>query len=382
LSLDLDLPMTRDAGTVESGRVRVLDGFRALSIIVVVLSHAKSSPGFPAALAPFLLPGAAGVQVFFVLSGYLITALLLAEESQTGRVNLRHFYLRRAFRILPALFLYTAVLAAYDASRGWQTSRLAYINALTFTTGIFAFPPGAELTQHTWSLSIEEQFYLLWPVLFAHSAMRRRFQAAAVIVLLQPILRTFLYAIHERGFSHSAAGWADAIMWGCAAALLVRQFPDEISRLAAYRPALLRVTAIVVFGGIAKISELGKLGYFTLPFGGTITSVAIAFLIVSYVHGPKGPAARLLVSGPVVRLGVLSYSLYLWQEFFTVIAGHKTDASLVLWRFPVNVVLSVVLAELSYRLVESPMMGLRRRLVASGWRSPAAAPPEAKPRAL
>jgi peptidoglycan/LPS O-acetylase OafA/YrhL len=365
---------TGDSATVESGRVRVLDGFRALSIAVVVLAHAKSSPGCPSLLRPFLLPGSAGVQVFFILSGYLITALLLAEEWQTGRISLRNFYVRRAFRILPALFLYTLVVAIYDASRGWQIPRIAYVNALTFTTGILPFPPGAELVQHTWSLSIEEQFYLLWPIFFARSVMKRRFLAAAIIVVAQPMIRTVLYALNQRWYALSTVGWADAIIWGCTAALLTRQFPGEIRRLVAYRPKLLRFVAVVVFAGIAKISELGKLGFFTLPCGGTLSSVAVAFLILSYVHGPRGAMARLLVSPPVVRLGVLSYSLYLWQELFTVFVAHKSDASLPLWRFPLNVLLSVVAADLSYRLVESPMMRLRRRFIANTWRTPVAQP--------
>jgi peptidoglycan/LPS O-acetylase OafA/YrhL len=351
---------------IEGGRVRVIDGFRAVSIATVVLAHASATGGFPAALAGLLLPGSSGVAVFFVISGYLITALLLAEEARTGGVSLRNFYVRRVFRILPALLVYVAFVAAYDACRGFQISRVVYANALTFTTGVFAFPPDGWLLQHTWSLAVEEQFYLVWPLAFVWFSMRRRFVVAAVILVVDPVIRAAACLMHRLTLFHSSLGWADAIMWGCFAALTAHAHPVVAKRIVSYRPTVVRLVALAVFVTVGKLMWAGRLGSIVLPFGATLDGVTIAYLIVSYVEGPPDLAARLLARPAVVRLGVLSYSLYLWQQFFTVHEQHLHIVDLPLWKsFPWNVAASLFFAGLSYSLVEAPMLRMRRRYLSS-----------------
>ncbi len=344
------------------GRVRALDGFRAISIVIVVLSHAQASPGFPAGLRPFLVAGAAGVQVFFVLSGYLITSLLLVEQAATGTISLRNFYIRRFFRIVPALALLIACIALYDSYRGWRIPGVVYVNALTFTTGILPLPPGGALLQHTWSLSVEEQFYVIWPLFFARAARRTRYVATAAILVLWPMVRVAMYAMKlSRFFAQSSLGWADAIMWGCAAAMVSREAPQRISRLLAYRPSLCRLFAVFLFFAMAKLSTAGKLGILTVPLGSTLMSAAVAYLILSYVNDDRDWAGRLLTNRVVVGLGVLSYSLYLWQEPFTV---NGALGPVFIWNsFPVNVIVAVAFALLSYYAVERPLMRFRRRFL-------------------
>jgi peptidoglycan/LPS O-acetylase OafA/YrhL len=345
-------------------RVAVLDGFRALSIVLVMLSHAQWSPGFPVPLRRFLLPGAEGVHVFFVLSGYLITWLMLREEDQTGRVNLRNFYIRRTFRILPALLLYIAAIAAFDGWRGWKIPWIAYIHALTFTNGIVAFPSGGALLQHTWSLGVEEQFYFLWPLVFVRSSKRRRFQIAAAILIIQPFVRTVLHLLHWREYVHSSLGWADAIMWGCMAALAAKEFPVDVYRMVQYKPFRLRLVAVSVFVAIAACNGTGHLPFLTLPFGGTINSVCIAYLILSYVFGPSDLVSKVLSRGPFVQIGVLSYSLYLWQELFTVHEPQLQGSDNYFWKnFPMNILMSLLFASMSYFLIERPMIRWRRHLL-------------------
>jgi peptidoglycan/LPS O-acetylase OafA/YrhL len=142
-----------------------LDGWRAVSIALVLIAHSKYAAGFPAMLGSALdgfnangiAPGSLGVRFFFVISGFLITWLLLQEQAKHGVISLKHFYLRRALRILPVYFLYLFVLGFLthysQPASDWLTN-------LTFTTNYF-WPP--EPTAHLWSLGVEEQFYLLWP---------------------------------------------------------------------------------------------------------------------------------------------------------------------------------------------------------------------------
>lgn len=169
-------PNTAVASTERAGgRITSLDGLRALSIGMVVAGHAAVRRG-PAAFGWWLaLLGRPelGVDVFFVLSGYLITRLLLDEERRSGGISLREFYLRRAFRILPALHFYVLVMAILCGAHLVGISAGSFIDALVFTRNYGVFGGGGWWFGHFWSLAVEEQFYLAWPPLW-------RLQAAGV----------------------------------------------------------------------------------------------------------------------------------------------------------------------------------------------------------
>jgi peptidoglycan/LPS O-acetylase OafA/YrhL len=360
-------------------RIRSLDGFRAVSIVIVILSHAQASTGFPDILRPILVPGAAGVQVFFVLSGYLITGLLLSEQAAKGKVSLRNFYVRRFFRIVPALLLLVAGVAVYDWHRGWQIPRIVYLNALTFTTGIVPLQPGGRLLQHTWSLSVEEQFYVLWPVFFARATPRTRYILMGTVIAVWPVLRVASYVLKLRFVAHSSIGWADSLMVGCAIATLARDFPGRLDKVLSFHPRGGRAIAALTFISIAKLSGAGRLGVITVPAGATLMALAIGYLVASYAKDDSGLVGRFLTARPIVALGILSYSLYLWQEPFTVEEIDLPVARSLFWKtFPLNVGLSLAFAIVSYVFVERPLMRLRHRFMPNS-QAPAIEPPSGSP---
>jgi peptidoglycan/LPS O-acetylase OafA/YrhL len=164
---------------------------RAVSIALVLLSHASATRGAPAWLGralPAVGAGNLGVRVFFVISGLLITRLLLREQRRTGGVALGAFYLRRTFRIFPAYYVFLGALVA-AAALGWRAPvpELALLHAATYTTNYSLIETW--VVGHTWSLSVEEQFYLLWPPLLAWAGGRAAFLVARGFVLLAPAIR-------------------------------------------------------------------------------------------------------------------------------------------------------------------------------------------------
>src|SRR5664280_2047254 len=161
---------------MKQGRIPSLDGLRAVSIIIVVWAHARASSRLLGLYAFF------GVQIFFVISGYLITSLLLREHERTGTINLRTFYYRRMLRIFPAAYVYILAVAIVFQP---PLHYLAY--AFTYTS-CYAGPHGPWMLSHLWSLSVEEQFYLLWPfaLLLAFPSRKR---ILWVVMLCVPLLR-------------------------------------------------------------------------------------------------------------------------------------------------------------------------------------------------
>lgn len=146
----------------ESQRLPSLDGLRAVAIALVIAGHASVAVGWPFAgspieqLKPVLFNAVLGVRIFFVISGFLITTLLLREEQRRDRVSLRDFYVRRGLRILPVIFVYVAVVAMFERAIGRHVLS-PFVHALTFTTGGFFQHQSSKLLGHTWSLSVEEQ---------------------------------------------------------------------------------------------------------------------------------------------------------------------------------------------------------------------------------
>jgi len=169
-----------------------LDGLRAFSVAWVICFHLeKRDPlifgeGIFRTMAFF---GGQGVTVFFVISGFLITSLLLKEEQRTGGISLLGFYRRRAFRILPAAFVYIAIALAFTWTNKLQWNPLEWLGSAFFFRNLIANDTTSQLTSHYWSLSVEEQFYLIWPLMVMLASPRRRLWVTASLCLFAPVWR-------------------------------------------------------------------------------------------------------------------------------------------------------------------------------------------------
>ncbi len=333
-------------------RIPSLDGLRAISITLVVLSHLVKWKHISLARAQTY--GELGVHIFFVLSGFLITNLLLNEYDRTSTISLRDFYIRRAFRIFPAAFVFlAAVIVLYWHQMRWYhiAAALLYVANMDLTRPwIFG---------HLWSLSIEEQFYLLWP--FAMKKWHRHKTVILVCVFVAaPVFRTALYAfkVHS-GLIGSLPVYADQLAIGCLLAIFAPRLPKIPGYVAAGM-----VLVLIFSPWFPATSPVRTL--FMLFVVRPVLHVSVAGLVLHVIQVPY----RALNWSPVAWLGKISYSVYLWQELFCSNPALQLGYALVL---P-----TLAAACLSYYFVERPMLRLRERRARSQPSDPSSDPPLAR----
>lgn len=318
---------------MNAGRIPSLDGLRAVSITLVILSHLAKWDHISLKLADAY--GSLGVHMFFVLSGYLITNLLLQEQKRSSRIDLKRFYVRRAFRIFPPVLVFLiVVIPLYWRQMHWTHIAGAIFYAANMDSGrpwIFG---------HLWSLSIEEQFYLIWP--FAvRKWYRHRTAILMGVFLATPIFHTSLYAFKAQGgIVGSLPVFADQLATGCLLAVFAPRLPKIPRSLAG-----LMLLAAILSPWFPATSAPRTL--FMLFVVRPLLDVSLAGLLLHVIKRPY----RWLNWGPVAWLGRISYSLYLWQELFCSNAAFHLGYSLIL---P-----SVACACFSYYLVEKPAVWIR-----------------------
>ena len=370
-------PMRPRRVPTRPGYLPGLDGLRALAVIAVVIFH----------LAPGLLPGGfIGVEVFFVISGYIITRALLAEHDRSGRIALARFWLRRARRLLPALFLLLAAVAGYCSL--FSRSDLAGLRgdilaALTYVTNWDLILTGAtyfdswerpSLLRHLWSLAVEEQFYLLWPLIIAAAlaALGRRLSLSLITAAVTA--SAFAMAmLHEPGGSVTRVYYgtdtrASGLLIGAALAFVWSAGPVAVGarQLA---PTLLGVGGSAALVGFALLS--GGSSEFLYEGGFTLAALATAALIVAATC-ERSPFARRLGTPLLCWVGIRSYGIYLWHWPVIMLTRPGVDVPVDGTALAaLRLALTLILAEGSYRWVEAPFRRhgfgpLRRRLQAWG----------------
>jgi peptidoglycan/LPS O-acetylase OafA/YrhL len=330
-----------------------LDGWRAIAISLVLWHHATMSvygnePAYWSGSASQL--GSFGVDIFFALSGLLITTLLL-REAQAGELSLRNFYIRRVFRIFPPLLVFLAAAVLLQRIRpGWEllSSVLLFRNYLPES---FA----GHTSAHLWSLSIEEHFYLLWPALLAFVAMRKGPRLVAYLAIAAALWRI---ADVENGFTAGLLGGLqphfrtdqrlDALLWGCFAAFLLHD-----PRTSAW---LQERFGKAWFAGCFAAALACVIVYSYLA--GLWLAMLLPMLLVLTLLHPEWLISRLLDLTPVRFVGRISYSLYLWQQLFLIPGWMPTSIA----AFPLNLGLTFATAALSYYFVERPCIAYGRKL--------------------
>jgi len=321
-----DVPLTRRARRVQPAKQLRTDiqGLRALAVGMVILAHA----GIPVAAGGFI-----GVDVFFVISGFLITSLLLREVQRSSTISIRGFYERRARRILPAgtvVLVVTVLYAAltFSADRVgsiagdavWSSVFLANVHYAVDGTDYFAAGDPSPL-QHFWSLAVEEQFYLLWPllVLAIVVVVRRRsryvpFTRLVTVAVIAIIVGSLVWSMIETAVSPSTAYFSTpARAYELAAGALLATITAAGTRVPAWLTGPLR--GMLGWAGFFALVVMMVLWDDRTPIPGTLASLVVlatAAMLVSGIGDVRG-AGRMLSVRPVRFIGDISYSLYLWH---------------------------------------------------------------------
>ena len=333
-------------------RIPSLDGIRALAITTVVMCHVEQRYGWHILPIPII----DGVELFFVLSGFLITSLLLREMEKTKWVAFAAFYGRRALRILPPLFTYFAIVIVGNLLEHQSPPWWSLLSATFFLSDVYN---ASFFTEHIWSLAVEEQFYLAWPLLLVWGLRRggRRFAAKLTLLLIaaSPVFRVLLGSLHVPAFAHLEGSFLacrmDSLFAGCLVALWagtphMESFLVRTRRWWWAAPLFFFVLspAIRLLAGNAYI--------FTLGFTGE--SFAAAYFVVWASRHAEHPVGRFLNWRPIAYLGTLSYSLYLYQS--ALIHGWPGR-----YRVLPTLVAILVCALLSYYVVERPALRVKVR---------------------
>jgi len=330
-----------------------LDGLRAISIALVLLGHLSGTRGFVRLDLGIGDYAHLGVVVFFVISGFLITRLMLSEHTKSGRVSLKLFYARRALRLFPAAYAFIACVALLWLAGIVQLQPRDMWHAVTYTMNYL--PDRSWQFGHLWSLSVEEQFYLIWPCTFVLFGTRRAGWVLAAVILFGPVARSGAWLL-LRGTPYYDLEMfpmvADSIAMGCLLAKVGGWLERKNWYLRLFKPAYsLALVALVLL-----INRY--MGYTVISvFGTSIVNAGLAILIHRSVYCSRDGVGRILNWKPIAFVGVLSYSLYLWQQLFlNRSSGAWVNA------FPQNLAFAVAAALGSYFLLEKPLLKLRRRL--------------------
>ena len=360
----------RSAGV--SGNTRLpyipgLDGLRALAVIAVIAYHSEieSVPG-----------GFLGVEIFFVISGYLITALLLEEFNSNQRIDLKQFWARRARRLLPALFLYVAgsIALAYSMAEDVIPTKGEIISTLGYVYNWFGIFQEISYTDvferknffhHLWSLAVEEQFYLLWPVLVLclHKYLSKRITIILISVGIatSTVLMWVMYQPFEDPLRlyYGTDTRASALLMGALLAYMWRPWNAQDTKLYALAKKILFP---VGFGAVVVLIWANM--YYTLLMpdseqlfrGGFLLTSIITAIVLASIVTPGSKLSNVLGFKPLVWIGKRSYGLYLWHWPVFQLTRERVDVDINGWElFAVRMFVTLILVEISYQYIERPI---------------------------
>jgi len=346
-----------------SGYLPYLDGLRGIAILMVLVYHAHG---------PLFKGGYIGVDIFFVLSGFLITSLLIKEWDRTGRIGLGHFYMRRALRLIPAVvallvvFLAVSWFVSDDFRRCVRDALIVLFYAANWVraTGENLYALG-----HTWSLSIEEQFYLLWPLMFvglrkaklSRPSLAWLLLAAAVASAIARIVLHFNGASDERLYN-GLDTHADGLLLGCSLAFFLTESRlESLATRAWVKPA-----GFAAMATLLAISLVVKDDAAVMFLGGFFVVVVAAAVVIIDLQSRANTVARKVTEWPaLVKLGRISYGVYLWhfpiyKVLFDLRKQYGWSARWPLYLF-VGGPIAIGVAVVSYRFLEIPFLRLKKK---------------------
>jgi peptidoglycan/LPS O-acetylase OafA/YrhL len=357
---NLPLPSPKESSELPE-HIPSLDGLRGVSVLLVIAGHAALYGPDTTRWKLFsmvFLNAEIGVTWFFIISGFLITALLLREQTRASSISLSKFYCRRALRILPPFYALIVVVLLLKFFGGLAIPGQRIWTAASFIYNVVKHPSwGSWWLGHTWSLSVEEQFYLCWPLILVLLGVTRGRIAAIAMILAAPVFRVVLLFGYPQ-FANQISGLLpsrmDALMLGALAALCSSNpaFVRWIRELPGASIACLAVFTFVISPLLT--SRLGNVYAFAAGF--TLECVCLLMILLYSVYRPTSRLGRILNAQKLVVIGAMSYDIYLWQQLF-ITPQNTTFTGLP----AINLLFLCGCAFTSYRLIGQPFRALGRK---------------------
>ena len=353
-----------------------IDGIRAIAVLAVIAYHSGMSR---------FSGGFLGVEIFFVISGYLITALLLVEYTTNNRIDIKRFWNRRARRLFPALIAYIggATALAYLTARDVVPTKSEIFAALGYVYNWFSIFQDVSYTEgferknffhHLWSLAVEEQFYLFWPLILwgLLTLVGKRITFAFVIagIIGSTILRWILYEPFTDPLRvyYGTDTRASALLIGAALAFLWR--PWESDREAIKTPKVFTKVSVLVVGCVCLGGLIWANMHYTLFYpriddlfrGGMLITSVLTALVIAVSVTPKSMLGKALGIQPMRWIGKRSYGLYLWHWPVFQLTRPRVDVEIDGWElFLIRMAITLILVEVSYQIIERPIRERRFR---------------------
>lgn len=342
------------------GYIKTLDGWRAIAILIVLLAHGQDSMNsfIGNEVSNMHSFGLLGVRIFFGLSGYLITLRIIEEIDVNGHLSLKGFYIRRFFRIIPplAVFCLTTLILGI--------TNIIPVGVIEWLGGLFFFSNFVDkhwFMGHLWSLSVEEHFYLIWPIIFILMPKNKLPLFIIVSVILLSIWRVIAWKFQL--YSSPAIFWGrsdiqfDGLLWGCFFAVMRWRANKTINNLFSSNIAFM-VTLILFVLTLMEWSGDYKIKMLIYSF----QSLLIA-LMIFYTSNAQ---TNILISALEIKflkwIGRLSYSIYLWQQLFFVPNKDLISSLILVQSFPLNLMVVIIIATFSYYIIERKFIRLGHKL--------------------
>jgi len=334
-----------------------LDGLRAVSIILVIINHVALN--YPGSVVKDMGFGSLGVNIFFVISGFLITFLLLKEKMQYGNISLKNFYGRRVLRIIPVAYLFILVLFLLNYRFNLSLGTGTFLRPLFFCENFVDHPTYGPAI-HYWSLGVEEQFYLIFPWLLT-KGIKIFLRVAIALFFLVPVIVYTNYHLPAgmpwlqmpMNILNSLLGKGMlSILTGCIAAILVFKFPGKFSVKFKY--------ATLIQAGLFMATWFFNQYNWPAGINNIMLSISIAMLLLSVINNRENIVFRILNSRIVRYIGTISYSLYIWQQIFAF-QQPWANTGFPGRSIPINLFLLLITAMVSYHGYEKQFLKLKTR---------------------
>ncbi|MDG1657172.1 MAG: acyltransferase [Crocinitomicaceae bacterium] len=336
------------------------DTLRAYSIILVISSHLGLKALLPQ--GDFvqdrfwgLISGGTGVNIFFTLSGFLITSILLAELAKNSRISIKNFYVRRFLRLLPPLVIFYVATAIFMQQGVISSSGVGLAYSMFY---VYNFVPNPYYTAelgHTWSLAIEEQFYIVWPFAILIFRSKRLLMLLTSIVILICVIVVWIIPELTILKNYNVGRWfipaVGPILGGSLFALLNTYLRDKWKLLfQGNRKFILLIAILLTYPLYAPI--------FLFPAGIVINAIGVGLLLVRISLNQSSRIVSILEFKPLMYIGNISYGLYVYQGLFL-----RTGPGSDFWiqQFPINILFTFVTALISYHFLEKPILKLKSR---------------------